>query len=155
EALAQRHPTRLDPALLDEAALVRDALGRAADLAYLTDWALADLLAGEITATRRRDLLRRLPRANAPGAVALVADELADPSSRGLGALPPRRLLAREQLGEGGGPLPAVGQEGAGGDAVLPRLRPPVHVDWQTDRAARRAYLDALWGFVDALAPSF
>src|SRR5262249_43531257 len=32
---------------------------------------------------------------------------------------------------------------------------PPAHVDWDTDLVARRAYLDALWTFVDTLAPSF
>ncbi|MFS8066755.1 MAG: hypothetical protein ACMG6S_10320, partial [Byssovorax sp.] len=39
--------------------------------------------------------------------------------------------------------------------AVLARHAPPAHVDWVTDSGARREYLDALWGFVEPLPPSF
>jgi hypothetical protein len=157
EAAAQRFPTRLDPALVDGAKLVQEALGRASDLAYVTPWALPTLAArsGELDATRRRDLLGRLPRANAPGVVDLVVAELEDNTSRGFGALPIQRLLTLAQLVELGGRLPALREDGAWVAAVLARLRPRDGIDWETDTDARRAYLDALWQFVDTLAPSF
>lgn len=157
EAAAQRYPTRLDPALLDAEALIRDALGRASDLSFVADWALGDLVAraAELGITRVRDLLQRLPRANVPGVVALVAQELADARSRGFEALPIQRLLTLEQILALAAIRPALRQDGAWVQAVIARHAPPAHVDWATDSGARRDYLDALQGFVEPLPPSF
>src|SRR5688572_31101562 len=44
-AAAQRHPTRLDPATIDGAKLLREALSRGHDLGFVSDWALGDLIA--------------------------------------------------------------------------------------------------------------
>ena len=157
EAAALRYPTRLDPALLDPEALVRDALGRASDLQYVADWALGSLVAraAELDLTRVRDLLRRLPRANAPGVVELVARELADKHSRGFEATPIQRLLTLDQLHALAALRPKLRQDPAWVTAVIARLAPPAHVDGETDSAAQRAYLDALWAFVEPLPPSF
>ncbi len=159
QAEAHRWPTRLDPALVDGAALVREGLRRGLDLESLSDWALPDLVAaaaaGELEVTSRRHLVRRLPRANLPGVVALVADELDDPSSRGFGTLPIQRLLTIAQLAELGSLRPAVCEDEPWVEAVVTRLRPPDHVEWETDLGARRAYLDELERFVESLAPSF
>jgi hypothetical protein len=156
-AAAQRYPTSLDPAVVDEAAVIGLAFDRASDLSELTAWALASpaVRERERDAGRRRDLFRRLPRANLPGVLALVVEELVDPRSRGFGALPIEHLLTLDQLVELGGLVPALCQDGAWVTAVLGRLRPRAHVDVETDLDARRAFLDALWKFVDALAPSF
>ena len=154
-AAAQRSPTRLDPALLDEAALVRDARERSADLSYVTDWALADLVAAKLDAPTRHSLLQKLRRANVPGTVALIAADLGERNSRGFGSLPIHNLLTREQLGELAGLRPELRKAPAWVTAVLARLRPPAHVDWQHDPAARAAYLLDLWTFVEPLAPSF
>jgi hypothetical protein len=154
-AAAWHHPTRLDPALLAEAALLRDALGRSADLSQVADWALADLARGELDATRRRHLLQRLTRANIPGLVALIAADLAEKPPRAFGGLPVHALLTRAQLDELARLRPELRNSAVWVAAALTRLRPPAHVDWQTDLAARGAYLAALWRFVDGLGASF
>ncbi len=157
EAAAQRYPTRLDPALLDPEVLLRDALGRASDLAYVTDWAVSDLVAraAELDLARGRDLLHRLSRANLPGVVELVARELADAHSRGFGALSIQRLLTLDQLLALAAHRPGLRQEGAWVSAVLARFAPPAHVDRENDSDARRDYLDAIWSFVEPLPSSF
>lgn len=154
-AAAQRYPTRLDPTLLGEQRLVREAIARSSDLSYVADWALGDLVGETSDATSRRNLLQRLPRANLPGVVALVAADLADKSSRGFGSLPIHARLTRAQLDELAALRPELRKNPVWVAAALVRLRPPAHVDWQTDLAARAAYLDALWSFVAPLAPSF
>lgn len=154
-AAARRHPTRLDPALLAEPALIRDALARSADLAQVADWALAELVAGELDATRRRHLLQRLDRANLPGLVALIAADLGEKSSRGFGSLPVHAELSLAQLDELAGRRPELRKQGAWVTAVLTRLRPPGHVDWHMDLAARDAYLARLWRFVEGLGAGF
>jgi hypothetical protein len=157
EVAAQRYPTRLDPALLDVETLIREGLDRASDLAQIADWAIPRLVAdaGELDITRLRDLLTRLPRANVPGVVDLVARELADPSSRGFSALSIQRSLTLDQLFALAALRPVLRQDGAWVQAVIERLAPSVHVDWQTDLGARAAYLDELWAFVEPLSPSF
>jgi hypothetical protein len=154
-AAAYRSPTRLDPAVLDEAALVQDALGRTSDLSYVTDWALAGLVAGKLDTNHRRSLLQRLTRANIPGTVPLIAAELAEKSSRGFGGLAIHNLLTLDQLEELATLRPELRKTPAWVTAVLARLRPAAHVDWQHDPAARAAYLAALWAFARQLPPAF
>ena len=154
-AAAQRYPTRLDPAILAEPRLVRDAIDRGHDLAYLGDWALPDLVPAKLDATRRRHLLQRLPRANLPGVVALIAADLGERSSRGFGTLPIHGRLSLAQLDELAALAPELRHSSAWVHAVLQRMRPPIHVDWHSDLAAREQYLADLWRFVAPLAPSF
>ncbi len=154
-AAAYHHPSRLDPTLLAEPALIQGALERSADLSQVADWALADLVRGDLDATRRRHLLQRLTRANIPGLIALIAADLAEQSSRGFGSLPVHALLTRVQLDELAKRRPELKKTPAWVAAVLTRMRPPAHVDWQTDLAARGDYLGALWQFVDGLVASF
>ncbi|MEO7328210.1 MAG: hypothetical protein ABI193_06510, partial [Minicystis sp.] len=157
EVAAQRYPTRLDPAPLQPIALTRDAMNRAADLSYFTEWSLPDLVAkgGSLGLARIRDLLRRLPRANIPGLVEVIARELGDSASRGFGALPIQPLLTLAQLDALATLRPDLRQDGAWVQAMLNRLRPPAHVDITTDLGARRAYLDALSAFVEPLPKGF
>ena len=154
-AAAQRYPTRLDPALLDEAALVKDALGRASDLSYVTDWALADLARRPLDATQRRSLLQRLTQAGVPGLVEHVVADLAEKSSRGFGSLPIHSRLTLAQLHALAAAVPELRKASVWVGAVLARLRPPAHVDWRHDPDARAAYLAALAAFVEPLTPAF
>ena len=128
-AAARRYPTAMPAALLDEAALVREAIDRSQDLSQVTDWALADLVALDLDATRRRHLLQRLTRANAPGLVALVAADLAEKTSRGFGSLPIHGRLTHAQLDELARLRPELRKSPAWVAAVLTRLRPTAHVD--------------------------
>lgn len=152
---AQRYPTRLDPALIDEAALVREAIARSHDLSYVTDWALGDLLFAETDAAQRRIVLQRLARTNAPIVASLIAADLGDKSSRGFGSLPSHARLTLAQLEQLAKLRTSLRSNSTWVSAVLQRMRPPAHVDWHTDLAARAAYLAALWTFVDGLPASF
>ena len=157
EVAAQRYPTRLDPALLDVNTLIHDGLDRATDLSQLADWALPYLVAyaPELDVARVRDLLARLPRANLPGVIDLVARELAEPSSRGFSSLMIQHALTLDQLLALAAIRPALVQDATWVGAVLARHTPPAHVDLRTDLDARAAYLDAIWAFAEPLAPSF
>jgi hypothetical protein len=159
EVAAQRYPTRLDPALLDVDALIRDGLSRASDLSQIAEWALPRLVASAATfdLARLRDLLGRAPRASLPGLLDLVARELAEPSSRGYSSLSAaiQRSLTLDQLLALAEMRPALRQDATWVLAILARMVPPAHVDVQTDLAARAAFLDALIAFVEPLAPSF
>ncbi len=102
-----------------------------------------------------RQLLQRLTRANVPGVVELAAREFADARSHGFGELPIQRLLTLEQVVALAEIRPSLQQETPWVQAVLARLALPAHVDGETDLGARREQLDAVWSFVEALAPSF
>lgn len=154
-AAAQRHPTRLDADVVAEARLVREAIDRGRDLGYVSDWALADLVAARLDATRRRHLLQRLTRTNIPGLVAQIAADLGERSSRGFGTLPIHAHLTVAQLEELAARVPELRNQTAWVTANVVRMRPPAHVDWQRDLAARGEYLAQLWRFVAPLAPSF
>jgi hypothetical protein len=157
EVAALRYPTRLDPALLGVGVLIHEGLNRASDLSQIGDWAIPYLVAraGDFDLARRRDLLRRLPRANIPGVVELFASERAEPTSRGLGSVPNLNLLTLAQLDELATIRPALKQEGDWVQAVLARRAPPAHVDLEIDLVARCGYLDELLAFVEPLPPSF
>jgi hypothetical protein len=154
-AAAQRNPSVLDPASLDQPVVVEAALGHSHELVYLSDWALPDLVDRKLDPTQRRHLLQRLTRANVPGTVQHIAADLGEKSSRGFGTLPIHAQLTRTQLDELARLRPELRKAPAWVTAVVLRLRPPGHVDWQTDPAARAAYLTALWAFVRPLPPAF
>lgn len=157
EIAAQRYPTRLDPAAIAPDTLLRQALEDVSDLRCVTAYGLTDLVAraGDLDPTRARDLLRRLPRANMPGVVPLLARELSDPRSGGFDALTIQHLLSLDQLLELEGLVPSLARDAGWVLAVVARHRPPEHVDIEIDLDARRAYLDGLLAFVERLPPAF
>lgn len=151
----QRHPSRLEAAAVDERALVERARARDSDLRAITDDGLPLLLGAALDGTRRRHLLTRLSASNDPRLVGLVAADLADKNSRGFGSVGVHGRLTTAQLEALAELRPELrGDEGWVGK-MLARLRPPGHVDWQGDRAARAAYLDAAITFVATLPPTF
>ncbi|MFY0536825.1 hypothetical protein [Nannocystis pusilla] len=152
---AYRYPTRLDPAIIDQAALVQDAISRSHELNFVTDWGLPDLVGEGLDSTARRNLLQRLQRTDFPGLVALVAADLGEKSSRGFGSLAVHARLTRAQLDELAALRPELRKHPNFVAAVLVRMRPPTHVDWRTDPAARAAYLAELWAYVATLPPAF
>ncbi|MCY0989073.1 hypothetical protein OV203_18195 [Nannocystis sp. ILAH1] len=152
---AYRYPTRLDPAIIDRAALVQDAISRSHELNFVTDWGLPDLVGESLDSTARRNLLQRLQRTDFPGLVALVAADLGEKSSRGFGSLAVHARLTRAQLDELAALRPELRKHPNFVAAVLVRMRPPTHIDWRTDPAARAAYLAELWAYVATLPPAF
>ncbi len=157
EVAAQRYPTRLDPALLDEDRLIDDALSRSDDLTHITDWAAGRLVARAATFERPllHDFFRRLQRTNVPGVVELVARAIDHPGSRGFRDAPLHQSLTRDQLLALAAILPSLRQDGAWVSEVLARHDLPEPTAGQSDDEARRDYLDGLWAFVEPLALSF
>jgi hypothetical protein len=155
----ERHPTRLDPALVTEEALLERALGSASDLSYVTDDGLAALsspalsrLGGKaLSPSQRRHLLSRLARSGLPGLVELVAKDLADKTSSGFGSLAAHRALTLGELTRLATLRPELVREAAWVEAVLRRLAPPDDVDLELDLDAREQALAAQEAFVMTL----
>ena len=155
EAAATRYPTAVDPTLHDEAALVAQALDRGHGLDELTLDGVRALAPARLDPSRRRQWLQRVNRGGLPGLVAVIADDLAERSSLGFGSLPVHGLLTAAELDELARARPTLATDPAWVAARLTRLRPPEHVDWSDDLAARIAYLDALIAAVAPLPPVY
>ncbi|HVJ89209.1 MAG TPA: hypothetical protein VM580_05350, partial [Labilithrix sp.] len=156
-AQAQRHPTKLDPALIDGEKLLSLEIGRRADLSTVSDFSLPEVLGrlekGDVA--RRRSLLQRLTRANIPGLVDAIADDLDDRTSSGFGSLPVHSQLTLAQLEELAGKRSELRAQSAWVKACLTRLCPPSWVDLRVDIAAREALLDRVGSFVASLGHGF
>lgn len=150
-----RHATRLDQRAIDPATLIDHAQRRDSDLRGITVEGLPALLDAELDATRRRHLLTRIAWTPRPRLVELIAADLGDKSSRGFGSLAIHNRLTREQLDALVARRPEIRVNPVWVDAMVLRLRPPAHVDWIGDPAARAAYLDELVRFVGGLPPAF
>jgi hypothetical protein len=155
EASAARHPTRFEDSGLDEGKLLDLALGRGRGLDEITPAGLVALVGRPLDAHRTRLLLERLDRTGVPGLIALVAADLDEKSSKGFGSVAIHQRLTRAELDELARLRPALRQHKAWVEAVVTRLRPPPHVDWNLDLATRVAYLDELWTEIARLPPSF
>lgn len=158
---AQRHPTSLDPARLDERLVIDDAIRRRSNLDDLTDAVLPDIVRTPSLLPGfervRRTILQRLRRVDIPGTLDLVAADLADEkgSNGRLGALPIHGLLTQAQLEELAQRLPYLRTQSDWVEAMLARLAPPVWVDLRTDREERARTIDRAYAFAQTLAPTF
>ena len=155
EAAAARHSSRFDNAVLDESKLLDLALSRGRGLDELTPAGLVRLVGRPLDPHHTRLLLERLDRTGLAGLVALIAADLGEKSSKGFGTVAIHARLTAAELDELARLRPALRQHRAWVEARLTRLRPPIHVDWDLDLAARVAYLDELWTAVASLPPSF
>jgi hypothetical protein len=151
----ERHPTALDPALLDETALVERAWRDRPDLSTLTEVGLWTLLTRPLDPTRRRLLLERLPHAGHPAVLDAIAADLTRPDSKGFGSLAIHATLTRDQLDELARRFPTLSASPWWVDAQVRRMRPAPHVDWDGDPEVRAGYVEALWQFCAGLAPVF
>jgi|JI10StandDraft_1071094.scaffolds.fasta_scaffold01627_4 hypothetical protein len=152
---ATRYPSALDPAVLDEAALLRRALERGRGLAELTLEGVRALAPEGLDPARRRQYLERVDRLGAPGLVDAIAKDLGETSSRGFGSLAVHRLLTAAELAQLEHLQPKLAVDPAFVAATLTRRQPPEHVDWSDDLAARVAYLDELAAQVAGLPRAF
>jgi hypothetical protein len=150
-----RHPTRLAADAVDPTRLIEHATNRDSDLRGVTEEGLIALLDVELDATRRRHLLTRLGWTPHERLVALIAADLDDKSTRGFGSLAIHTKLTSQQLDALARLRPELRVHPLWVDAMLLRLRPAPHVDWQGDPAARAAYLEILVGFVRTLPAAF
>ena len=147
-------PTKLDPAVIGTAALLQRALeNEPASLERIENAGL-ELAAGQkLTPDQRRNLLSRLTRPDYPGLVDLIVQDLNHRDSRGFGHLEIHRKLTLAQMDELLTKRPALRNETMFVNAYLLKLAPENEADLETDAAARAAYLDRVWAFVQTLDP--
>ena len=146
-------PTALDPKRISRESLTSLALSRYRNLQGFEDAALDWLVSTDLNTERRRHLLQRLRRPDHDGLPELIVADLNEKTSTGFGRLPIHQLLLPGQLEALLNMRPQLLNDSAFVAARLAKLHPPTHVDWQHDRKAESAYLDALWNVVSKLGP--
>ncbi len=147
-------PAQLDPSLIARETLVQRAMRDYQNLDGFEDAAFDFLVQTKLPPERLRNLLQRLQRPDYPGLAQLVVDDLNFQGSGGFGSLPIHSLLLLDQLDECLRLKPDLLNQGQFINAYLSKLRPNDDVDLQRDVAAKQAYLDRLWSFVERLAPA-
>jgi hypothetical protein len=124
-------PTRLADGLFSGAQLLQEAVSQSSDLSQVTDEGLEELLRQpnvvELDSSRRRSLLQRLGHSSHPALVQLVAQDIG--STNSFGSARAHNELTLDQLERLATAVPAVRTDGRYLDAVIRRMRPPVHVD--------------------------
>ncbi|MDA1014640.1 MAG: hypothetical protein O3A00_09340, partial [Planctomycetota bacterium] len=155
EVLGQKPnlPTALDQKLIGREALTARALAKYRNVQGFEDSALDWVVSLKLDAERQRHLLQRLNRPDHEGLADLVVADLNEKTSGGFGQLGIHNLLLPEQLDAVLKLKPELLNHAAFVAARLAKLHPPAHVDWQHDRQAEQAYLDALWNAVSILGP--
>src|ERR1051326_7339660 len=99
EGQATHYPTKLDPALVSREKWKQQAYSwSSADLSGFADPALEWLPQEKLDADRRRSLLERLQRPDAPTLVDLVHSDLRHKNSSGFGSMEIHRRMTLEQL---------------------------------------------------------
>jgi hypothetical protein len=147
-------PTALDNALVSIPVLLRKALAEEPrSLERLEDAGLSLVAGQKISDEQRRNLLARLRRPDYPGVVDLIVADLAARDSRGFGSLAVHRLLTLAHMDDLLKQRPALRNEAAYITAYLAKLAPENEVDLDTDPAAREAYYERVWSFVQGLDP--
>jgi hypothetical protein len=154
EEVDPSRPSRLADGAFAPIALLQQAAEHDANLSQVTDEGIDELVAWTLEPARRRVLLSRLRHTRQPEVVGLVAEELAQRGSGGFGTLLIHRELTLDQLHALAERRPDLRGHAGWVAAVVTRMRPPAEVDLELDRAARAAYLDQLWRFVDGLPPA-
>ena len=152
---AQRKlPTKLDPKLIDQDALLKKTL-RKSNLGKLSDQGIRLLAGKKLNKQQRRDLLKRLDRPDFPGLVGLIVREIKEEGSVGFGDLAIHRQLTLSQLDELAGMMPKLASETNYVNIYMSKLRPSEDVNWVADRKERREYLGRLRTFTGKLPGKF
>ncbi|PHS11125.1 MAG: hypothetical protein COA78_10310, partial [Blastopirellula sp.] len=147
-------PSELNQTLIDLKTLTQRALRRyTTNLQGFEDNALDWVIAINLSADRRRDLLKRIRRPDYPNLSQLIVDDLNYKNSGGFGSHPIHSLLLLAQLDEVLKLKPDVLNRNQFVNAYLTKLQPSDDVDWLHDVAEHKAYLDRQWAFVSKLGP--
>ena len=148
-------PTSLDPAVLSADNLTRQAFAQFPNtLQGFEDAALDWLVAAELNAEQRRQLMSRLQRPDYPQLPKLIVADLQHENSGGFGQWEIHRRLLLAQLDELLRLKPDLLNQQNFVDAYLVRLQPSSDVNWRQDREALAAYLNRLWKFARTLSPA-
>ncbi|MEM7473905.1 MAG: hypothetical protein AAF483_02875 [Planctomycetota bacterium] len=145
--------TSLNNSAFDFETRVRNLLARDATLAQVEEDALVQLLDRKLTTRQLRDLLGRLRRADVPGVVKRVAEELAFKDSKGFGWARIHNQLTLQQLGQLLELRSNLVENGKFIRAYSARLAPRAGVSL-ADRKELRNYLDRLVNWSDRLPAS-
>ena len=147
-------PTSLDGKLVGREAFTQRALElHPQTVDGFEDSALDWLIAQDLGAERRRNLLARLPRPDYTDLVRVVVDDLNSQYSGGFGSLPIHARLTLAQLEELLKLKPELLNQDNFVRVYLTKLQPPPDVDWKHDPKEHAAYLDRLAAFAARLAP--
>ena len=147
-------PSRLDQNLFSRATLMKIAYSRHSNLNGFEDSALDFLVRENLSADRRRDLLRRLKRPDHANLPKLVIDDLKYRHSRGFGSHGIHHHLLLAQLDSCAGMMQELVHNGNYINTYLRKLQPSPDVDWRHDPKEQVALLDRQWAFVKGLPPS-
>ena len=149
-------PSRLDPALIDPAALTKRALkARSGTVKGFHPRALARLANTDLNEWQLHSLLSLLKRPDIANLPALIIRDLGSSDSRGFGSLGIHKQLRIEQLDQCQALRPELLQDRRFVDAYLTRLQPSADASWRSDPAQRGRHLQQLWGFASRLNASF
>jgi hypothetical protein len=107
----------------------------------------------QLSAERRRDLLRRLTRPDYPGLVPLVLADLKEPGTSGFGSCTLHGALLLNQLEECLKGMPELRNTPNFIQTYLSKLKPAEGSGWPWDAQERQAYLERQWAFVSTLEP--
>jgi hypothetical protein len=147
-------PTKLDEARISVETLLQRALANEPQSLERIENVGLELVVGQrLTPDQRRNLLSRLTRPDYPGLVDLIIADLNHQDSRGFGHMNIHRKLTLAQMDELLQKRPQLRNEVQFVNAYLARLAPENEADLETDAAARAAYLDRVWAFVQTLDP--
>ncbi|MFT5240214.1 MAG: hypothetical protein ACI9X0_001185 [Kiritimatiellia bacterium] len=148
-------PTRFDQNAISWKTLQQRAFSRhSTSLAQFEDTALDILVKQDLKPDYRRNLLSRIQRPDHPRMAKLVIDDLNYKNSRGFGSHAIHAQLLLTQLDECIALKPDLLKETNFINAYLKKLLPDADVDWEHDPAARQAYYERMWAFVQRLPSS-
>ena len=150
-------PEKLDPASVSLAVFEADALGNDMGLASLSQNALERLVsqAAKLQPQQRQALLQKLQRPDVKGLVEFIAAELKPSEGSEFGKFAIHRALLPEQLDALAELVPTLKGYTPFVFAKLRKLAPGADEDVEFDAAAREAWLDRAWAYVQTLPPAF
>ena len=148
-------PTEFDQNLISNDRLIEQALKSSKLTGGFTERGLRLLSPNQLDAAKRRDLLSRLQHPDFPNLVELIAADLLDRNSKGFGAMKIHQMLTLEQMDELAKQYPKSKTLDRFVDIYLKKLYPSEDVEWTTDQAEHRKYLERLRKFVTPLNANF
>lgn len=152
-ATERKLPSELDPNLISEETLEKNARARHNNTDGFEDLALFELAQKTLNNYELRHLLQRLRHPDVPGLVELVNRDLNERDSSGFGSIHIHGQLTIEQLNELVKLRPKTLNESNYVYAYLAKLRPNDDVSIALEIDEHEEYLKRLWAFASRLAP--
>jgi hypothetical protein len=145
-------PSVLDSSRISTENLLKKALSTENSMERVEDAGLILAAGQNINEYHRRNLLSRLRRPDYPGLVDLINADM-ERFSNNFGSHPIHALLTLSQLDDLLQKRPSLRNDSMFVNAYLAKLAPENEVNLETETAAREAYFDRVWAFVQNLDP--